>query len=83
MKLSRNYMKGTEFKSRQAWLPFVDAVGIVLELLEPLKEKAWDWFKAWKKTFVTKPAKMVKPYQLDIFCQYVFIDGYIQKNLGD
>lgn len=79
MKLSRTYMKGTEFKSRQAWLPFVDAVGIVLQVLEPAKAEAWDWFKAWKKAFITKPVKTKKPFQFDIFCQYNF-KKYFQIN---
>lgn len=51
---SRAYMKGAEFKARQGWLPFVDAVGIVLEVLEPMKAAAWAWFKKWKKGFRTK-----------------------------
>lgn len=54
MKLSRNYMKKAEFKARQLWLPFVDAVGIALEVIEPAMTAARDWFKEWKKSFVTK-----------------------------
>lgn len=53
-------MKGAEFVERQAWLPFVDAVGIVLQVLEPVKRDAWTWFKKWKKAFITKPVKVVK-----------------------
>lgn len=53
---SRAYMKGVEFVARQAWLPFVDAVGIVLQVLEPVKAAAWDWFRKWKKTFRTPMA---------------------------
>lgn len=34
---SRAYMKGAEFKANQSWLPFVNAVGIVLKVLEPFK----------------------------------------------
>jgi len=56
---SRAYMKGTEFKARQGWLPFVDAIGIALQVLEPVKAAAWDWFKKWKKDFVL--AKTKKP----------------------
>lgn len=56
MKNSRAYMKGAEFVARQAWLPFVDAVGIVLQVLEPAKAEAWAWFKKWKKAFVTPKA---------------------------
>lgn len=55
--ISRTYMKGAEFVARQAWLPFVDAAGIVLQVLEPIKKAGWDWFKEWKKSFVTPKAK--------------------------
>lgn len=50
---TKTYMKNTEFKERQFWLPFVDAVGIALQVMEEVKESAWAWFKAWAK----KPAK--------------------------
>lgn len=53
MHISRAYMKGAEFVARQAWLPFVDAVGIVLQVLEPVKKAGWNWFKKWRKTFRT------------------------------
>lgn len=53
---SRAYMKGAEFVARQAWLPFVDAAGVVLQVLEPVKAAAWDWFRQWKKTFRTSIA---------------------------
>ena len=67
MKFSRAYMKNAEFKARQAWLAFEDAVGIVLEILEPVKEAAWAWFREWKKAFVTK-APQIKSYsQLNLF----------------
>lgn len=46
---SKTYMKGAEFKERQFWLPFTDAVGIALQVMEPIKESAAKWFKAWKK----------------------------------
>lgn len=55
---SRAYMKGAEFIARQAWLPFVDAVGIVLQVLEPMKAAAWNWFRQWKKNFVTAKQKI-------------------------
>lgn len=67
MKISRCYMKGQEFKNRQTWLPFVDAVGIVLEVLEPVKEAAWAWFREWKKTFITKMPQTVTSFQLNLF----------------
>lgn len=56
---SRTYMKSEEFKTRQLWLPFVDAVGIVLQTLEPLKATAWEWFKNWKKAFHGKTTKPI------------------------
>ncbi len=46
---SKTYMKNAEFKERQLWLPFTDAVGIALQVMEEVKEKADEWFKAWKK----------------------------------
>ncbi|MDH2918129.1 MAG: hypothetical protein PXX73_02895 [Sideroxydans sp.] len=46
MKTKCKYMKGTEFKERQPWLPFVDAAGVVLRILEEVKKGATDWFKA-------------------------------------
>lgn len=66
---SRAYMKGAEFKARQSWLPFVDAVGIVLEVLEPVKAAAWTWFKEWKKGFVTKDPAIagLSVRQLELF----------------
>lgn len=43
---SKTYMKSAEFKARQFWLPFTDAVGIALQVMEPVKESAEKWFKA-------------------------------------
>lgn len=79
MKFNRSYMKGAEFISRQAYLPFVDAVGIVLELFEPIKRELSDWYKAWVKSFVKKPKRAVKPFQLDIFCQFSFSNSIHQN----
>lgn len=59
-------MKNDEFKARQAWLPFVDAVGIVLQVLEPVKKAAWDWFAQWKKDFITKTIKPQSGIQLPL-----------------
>lgn len=56
---NRKYMKNEAFKCRQLWLGFVDAVGIVLEVLEPVKAAAWDWFSAWKKGFRTPEVKTI------------------------
>lgn len=55
--ISRVYMKGAEFKARQGWLPFVDATGIVLQVLEPVKEAAWEWFDSWKQMLHGKKQK--------------------------
>lgn len=41
-------MAGEEFRARQLWLPFTDAVGIVLEIMAGAKSRAWQWFKGWK-----------------------------------
>lgn len=46
---SKVYMKSDEFKALQLWLPFADAVGIALQMMEEVKERAWAWFKAWAK----------------------------------
>ncbi len=39
---NKTYMKSSEFKARQFWLPFVDAVGVVLQVLEEVKKEAWE-----------------------------------------
>lgn len=62
---NKNYMRGAEFKARQIWLPFVDAVGIVLEIMSDMKEKSTDWFKAWTKEFRT-PRQVRKQTQLNL-----------------
>ena len=55
---SHAYMKGAEFKARQGWLPFMDAVGVALEVLEPVK----------KRGFRTKcPVFVPAQKQLEIF----------------
>jgi hypothetical protein len=60
-------MKGAEFKARQSWLPFVDAVGMALQVLEPVKAKAWEWFKQWKKMRYWPAAPEVKVEQLNLW----------------
>lgn len=52
-------MKGAEFKNRQFWLPFVDAVGIALEVMSETLFEFGKWFKDWKpkapkKVFVNR-----------------------------
>lgn len=62
---SKTYMKSAEFKARQLWLGFTDAVGIVLEIMANTKEKTADWFKAWVKEFRT-PYTIKKQEQLKL-----------------
>jgi hypothetical protein len=67
------YMKGTEFKARQAWLGFVDAVGIALQIMADVKEKSADWFKTWVKDFRT-PRTIEKQQQLKFnFLEWIFL----------
>lgn len=47
------YMKSAEFKARQLWLGFVDAVGIALEVIADSIDNLREWFKKWSK----KPMK--------------------------
>lgn len=61
----KTYMRSTEFKARQLWLGFTDAVGIALEVMAEVKEKTADWFKAWVKEFRT-PRTIKKQKQLKI-----------------
>jgi len=65
----KTYMKKTEFKARQLWLPFQDAVGIALEIMVDVKEKAWAWFKKWKR----QPMK-VKPVNLSLPLPFTLAD---------
>ncbi len=64
---SRAYMKGAEFIARQGWLPFVDAVGMVLQVLEPVKAKAWQWFREWKKARYKTLVPTEKAEQLNLW----------------
>lgn len=62
---SKTYMRNAEFKARQLWLDFTDAVGITLQIMADVKESAADWFKTWAKGFRT--ARTIKqPVQLAI-----------------
>lgn len=62
---SKTYMRNAEFKARQLWLGFTDAVGIALQVMADVKESAADWFKAWVKGF--KTARTIKkPVQLTL-----------------
>ena len=65
-KISNKFLKSAEFKTRQLWLDFEDAIGTVLQVLEPVKESASLWFQQWKAGFRTKPTKPAKPVQLKL-----------------
>lgn len=69
---NKTYMLDNEFKTRQLWLPFTDAVGIVLELLADSKKETADWFKVWVKNFRT-PRTIKKQEQLKLnFLEWLF-----------
>lgn len=51
---SKAYQRGTEFKARQLWLDFQDAVGTALEAIAEVVDKSRAWFKKWTRDFVTK-----------------------------
>ncbi len=57
------YMKSAEFKARQAWLDFVDAVGIALQIMAEVQENSAAWLKKWVKNFRMPAAKRVAPVQ--------------------
>lgn len=48
---SRLYQRGTEFKARQLWLDFKDAVGPALEAICDAVDKSRQQFKHWLKAF--------------------------------
>ena len=58
-------MRNAEFKARQLWLGFTDAVGIAFQVMADVKESAANWFKAWAKGFRTA-CTIKKPLQLSI-----------------
>lgn len=66
-KINTKFLKSAEFKARQLWLDFEDAVGTVLEILEPVKESAWLWFAKWKAGFCSKPKKAARPVQAKFY----------------
>lgn len=63
-RISRTFIKGAEFKTRQLWLDFCDVAGTVLEVLEPVKAAAWAWFEKWCKGFVRQDAEQEGPKTL-------------------
>ncbi|MBN8781351.1 hypothetical protein [Thiobacillus sp.] len=48
---SRIYQAGAEFKARQMWLDFKDAVGTALETISASVEASRKKFKQWLKSF--------------------------------
>ncbi|MDO8207409.1 MAG: hypothetical protein Q7T38_06265 [Gallionella sp.] len=56
-------MKSAEFKARQTWLDFVDAVGIALQIMAEVKENSTAWLKKGVKNFRMPTAKRVAPVQ--------------------
>lgn len=52
--MSRYYQRGKEFKARQLWLDFLDAVGTALEAIAEVVDQSRAWFKKWVREFVTK-----------------------------
>lgn len=73
MKNKVKYMQSAEFKARQLWLPFTDAVGIALQIMAEVKEKSAAWLKKWVKNFrsVVRPEKS-KVEQLTLCFEYEF-----------
>jgi acyl carrier protein phosphodiesterase len=74
-------MKGSEFKARQLWLPFIDAVGIALQIMSEVKEQAADWFKGWVKNFRSARAA-VKPVQIELVFASSFSNHWLQWTPG-
>lgn len=50
---SRRYQAGQEFKARQVWLDFQDAVGTALQAISASIEASRKAFKAWMQAFRT------------------------------
>lgn len=69
---SRLYQAGGEFKARQMWLDFKDAVGTALEAISASVEASRKTFKQWLKSFrsaADKSAHEENPRQLLIDLQ--------------
>lgn len=64
---SRRYMKSAEFKERQIWLDFKDAIGTAIEAVHEIIEAGRDWIKKWEREFLMPKAKVlnIKQMQLD------------------
>lgn len=65
--LSRIYQSGAEFKARQLWLDFKDAVGPALEAIADSVDASRKAFKAWLKGFVRpEPVELPSLLQLPL-----------------
>lgn len=53
-------MKGTEFKSRQAWLNFECAASIALQVVAESIDDFRNWFKKWSAKPKAKPVNKAK-----------------------
>ncbi|MBT9540262.1 hypothetical protein [Thiobacillus sp.] len=62
--LGRQYQAGVEFKARQMWLDFKDAVGPALEAIADSIDASRKAFKAWLKAF-----RMPEPIELPSLLQ--------------
>lgn len=62
---SRIYQAGAEFKARQMWLDFKDAVGTALEAIAAGVEASRKRFEAWVRDFV-RPAVEPKPAMIQL-----------------
>lgn len=63
--LGRRYQAGAEFKARQIWLDFADAVGPALEAIADSVMESRKRFKAWVKAFLM-PAPLELPSVIQI-----------------
>jgi hypothetical protein len=66
----RRYQAGAEFKARQLWLDFQDAVGTALEAISASMDAGRAWFKKWVRNFRTESRDQASDvYQFPlVFC---------------
>lgn len=65
--LGRLYQAGAEFKARQMWLRFDEAVGDALEAIADVVEASRKAFKAWQKAFRTaEPVELPSLLQMPL-----------------
>lgn len=74
--MNRAYQRGSEFKARQQWLDFQDAVGSALEAISGVVDKSRAWFKKWVRDFVTKE---VVPDDRDRQMEIEFVINWRQR----